>query len=83
MGPGNHFLKQKSTRNLFRTDEFYTPPLSVRDSYDSWLAMGSPDMIGNARTKVESILSSDQPNPIEHQKEKVILEIMKEAELTL
>ena len=83
VGPGNHFLKQKSTRTLFRTDEFYTPTLSIRDSYDSWLSMGSPDMVGNARAKVESILTSEQPNPLDHQKEKVIREIMKHAAETL
>jgi trimethylamine--corrinoid protein Co-methyltransferase len=83
VGPGNHFLKQKSTRSLFRTDEFYTPPLSVRDSYDSWLTMGSPDMVGKARAKVEAILSSDLPSPLDYQKEKVIREIMREAEETL
>ena len=83
VGPGNHFLKQKSTRNLFRTDEYYTPPLSIRDSYDSWVAIGSPDMVENARAKVDVILRSELPNPIDHQKEKVIREIMKEAEETL
>jgi trimethylamine:corrinoid methyltransferase-like protein len=76
-------LKQKSTRNLFRTDEYYTPPLSIRDSYDSWVAIGSPDMVENARAKVDVILRSELPNPIDHQKEKVIREIMKEAEETL
>lgn len=83
VGPSNHFLKQKSTRTLFRTDEFYTPSLSIRDSYDSWFEMGSPDMIGNARAKVETILASDLPNPIDHQKEKIIREIMKHAEESL
>jgi trimethylamine--corrinoid protein Co-methyltransferase len=83
VGPGNHFLKQKSTRALFRTDEFYTPTLSVRNSYDSWFEMGSPDMIGHARSKVESILTSELENPLDHQKEKVIREIMKEAEASL
>ncbi|MDF3002859.1 MAG: trimethylamine [Bacillota bacterium] len=83
VGHGGHFLKQKNTRAAFRSSEFYQAELCDRESYDGWTALGSPGMIDAARKKVEEILAGEMKNPLPEQKEKVLREIMEEAQLKL
>ena len=83
VGPGGHFLKQKSTRELFRSDEYYTPKLMNRDTYDTWIKIGSPTMITNARKRVAEILDEGIVDPLPIQTEKVIRDIMEEAKAKL
>lgn len=79
VGPGGHFLKEKSTKALFRSDEYFSPSLSVREPYESWVSLGSPDMIRQGRAQVEKILEKEITHPIPERTEKVIREIMEEA----
>lgn len=83
VGQGGHFLKQKNTRTAFRTDQFSQTPLCDRNSYDSWVDLGRPDMIDHARKKVREILDGEMKNPLPEQTEKLIREIMEEAERKL
>ena len=83
VGHGGHFLKQKSTRLAFRSDEFYMSELCDRNSHDEWELLGRPDLLSNARNRVDEILKSEQKNPLSDHKEKLIREIMKEAERSL
>lgn len=76
---GGHFLKQKSTRKAFRTDEFYNTKLIPGDSYDTWKENGSLDMYEYAHSKVEKILASDALYPLEPATEKLVREIIAEA----
>jgi len=79
VGPGGHFLSRKNTKATFRSKEFYHPSLADRDSYEEWLAKGSPDMYKNAHKRVEEILSSDFKNPLSANVEKEIDEIVEES----
>jgi trimethylamine--corrinoid protein Co-methyltransferase len=79
VGPGGHFLKEKSTRQLFRSEEYYMPTLSVREPYESWCSLGSPDMICRAREQVERILREEPAQPLSESVGKAIQEIMEEA----
>jgi len=80
VGQEGHFLKQKSTRKLFRTDEFYLPgSLIDRGSYDEWTNMGSPDMFSKAHERVSAILKEGPKEPLDSGAEKTIKEIMDEA----
>ena len=83
VGHGGHFLKQKNTRAAFRSNEFYQAALCDRNSYDSWVDLGSKDMIELAREKVKTILGSERKNPLPESTEKVIREIMEEAKKKL
>jgi trimethylamine---corrinoid protein Co-methyltransferase len=58
VGPGGHFLAQKSTRRLSRTNEFYLADLLDRNTLEAWQSLGQPDIYSNARRKVEEILSA-------------------------
>jgi len=83
IGQEGHFLKQKSTRNLFRSDEYYPTTLLDTGSYDEWINIGKPDMLSEAHKKVEKILSSEPKNSLNSSVEKVITEIMEEAKAKL
>lgn len=76
---GGHYLKQKSTRKAFRTDEFYNSKLIVSDTYDSWLAGGSKSMHDIAHERVAKILASDPISPVDVNTEKLVKEIIEEA----
>ena len=79
MAQGGHFLKQKSTRKAFRSDEFYNSKLIPGDTYDTWKAAGSKDMKDYAHEKVAAILAADPVCPLDANTEKLIKEIMAEA----
>jgi trimethylamine:corrinoid methyltransferase-like protein len=64
VGPGGHFLMQPSTVEACRSDEFYLPELSDRNTFEQWQALGSPTMYGKARERVEEILAGPQKNPL-------------------
>lgn len=78
VGQGGHFLKQPSTRAGFRSNEFYTPSLLDRDSYDEWSDLGSPNMFTLANKKVQGILAAEPEHPLPGDVEKQIREIMEE-----
>lgn len=64
VGPGGHFLAEKSTRFAARSDEFYQTRFVNHQSYETWLDMGKPSMYTTAREKVVEILSSPMEDPI-------------------
>ena len=64
VGPGGHFLMQPSTVKACRSDEFFLPSLSDRNTFEKWEALGNPNLYGNARKRVEEILAGPQKNPL-------------------
>ena len=64
VGPGGHFLMQESTVNACRSDEFFLPGLSDRNTFEQWEILGNPTLYGKARTRVEEILGGPQKNPL-------------------
>jgi len=64
VGPGGHFLMRPSTVKACRSDEFYLPELSDRNTFEQWEALGSPTMYGRARKRVKEILAGPQKNPL-------------------
>ena len=64
VGPGGHFLMQQSTVNACRSDEFFLPGLSDRNTFEQWGALGNPTLYGKARKRVEEILSSPRKNQL-------------------
>jgi trimethylamine--corrinoid protein Co-methyltransferase len=62
--PGGHFLEQMNTVKACRSEEFYSPTLSDRNTYEQWDELGRLDMYDKARERVEEILASPQKNPL-------------------
>lgn len=83
VGPGGHFLKQKTTRKASRSKEFYQPLLVDRNAFNSWVNIGSPNLYSQARKQVETIIKSEPKNPLKPSVEKTINEIMEAADKEL
>jgi trimethylamine--corrinoid protein Co-methyltransferase len=64
VGPGGHFLNRRSTRLAARAGEFYHPSLQTRQSYESWVSRGRPEMYARAREKVLEILAGPLVDPL-------------------
>ncbi len=62
--PGGHFLEQMNTVKACRSEEFLMPLLSDRNTFESWAALGRPDLYNEAQNKVEEILSTPQKHPL-------------------
>lgn len=61
---GGHFLMQPGTLKYCRSNEFFQPALSDRNTYEHWEALGKPDLYSNARKRVEEILAGPLKNPL-------------------
>lgn len=83
VGPGGHFLKQKTTRNAARSQEFYKPLLIDRNAFNAWENLGRPNLYTSARKQVTKILSEGPKNPLKPSIEKTILEIMEASDREL
>lgn len=57
IGPGGHFLAQRSSLKFARSKEVHFSNLLDRHTLDQWLQLGKPSMYSNARKKVEEILA--------------------------
>jgi trimethylamine--corrinoid protein Co-methyltransferase len=80
VGPGGHFLKQRNTRNAARSNEFYTPHLIDRSSYETWLSLGKPSMYAKAREEVRRILAEPPVDPLPDEVVAKLEEILKRAD---
>ncbi len=62
--PGGHFLAQSSTLEACRSNEFLTPHLFDRNSFEQWIELGRPDVYDKAKIKVKEILARPQKAPL-------------------
>jgi len=60
VGPGGHFLGERSTRKGMRGDEWFLPGLGTQDAREVWEAAGRPDVVDEARQKVADILATHE-----------------------
>ena len=82
VGPGGHFLAQPSTIKNMRSGEWYLTDFGWRGSYEDWNASGKPNLIQEARKKVESILSNYEPLPLSEEMERELNHIYERASET-
>ena len=64
VGPGGHYLGEKSTRKQARSGEFYRPQLFDRNTFNTWQELGRPDIYQKARDKVREVLEGPVLNPL-------------------
>ena len=79
VGPGGHFLGEKSTAANMRSGEWLIPRLGVHDAKQSWELAGKKDILEEAREKVELLLSTHKPLPLSDEVEKELDKIQKRA----
>jgi trimethylamine--corrinoid protein Co-methyltransferase len=80
IGPGGHFLAERSTVERIRGTRWYTSDFGVHDSYESWVAAGQPRLLESARQQVDQILASHEPLPLSEEVERELARIQKRAE---
>ncbi len=83
VGPGGHFLKQRSTRQAARTPEFYLANLFDRHTYAAWVELGKPTLYANAREQVAAILAAPPADPLPEAVERELDDILRAAEQKL
>jgi trimethylamine--corrinoid protein Co-methyltransferase len=79
VGPNGHYLRQAHTREYYKT-EFWYPNLCDRRNFEEWEMMGSTSFKERTVARVQEILATHQPSPIRPETEKVIREVLEEAE---
>ena len=79
VGPNGHYLREQHTRDHYRTEFFY-PNLCDRRNYEEWEMMGKQTMSDRVVSRVQDILATHEPSPIKPETEKVIEEVLADAE---
>lgn len=79
VGPNNHYLREQHTRDYFKS-EFWYPKLHDRRNFEEWEMMGRTTMKDRTVDRVRDILASHEPSPIKPETERVIEEVLEEAE---
>jgi len=80
VGPGGHFLTEPSTVTAFREGEMYVSRIGWHDSFEAWEAAGMPTLLEEAREKVEQILATHEPLPLDEDVERELDRIQKRAQ---
>jgi trimethylamine--corrinoid protein Co-methyltransferase len=80
VGPGGNFLAEMSTVKGIRSGEWYVSKLGVHEAFEGWDAAGRPELLDEARDKVNAILASHQPLPLDEEVERELDRIQKRAE---
>jgi trimethylamine--corrinoid protein Co-methyltransferase len=79
VGPGGHFLGEKSTTANIRSGEWMIPRLGVHEAQESWEVAGKKNILEEAREKVENLLSTHKPLPLPDEVERELDKIQKRA----
>jgi trimethylamine--corrinoid protein Co-methyltransferase len=79
VGPGGNFLGQRSTRAGIRDGEWYIGKLGVHDAFETWEAAGRFTLREEANEKVDHILETHRPLPLDEDVEQELARIQKRA----
>jgi trimethylamine--corrinoid protein Co-methyltransferase len=80
VGPGGNFMAEHSTVAGLRKGEWYVGRMGVHDTFEGWDAAGRPALLEQARERVEQILATHQPLPLDEEAERELGQILKRAQ---
>jgi trimethylamine--corrinoid protein Co-methyltransferase len=80
VGPAGNFLGEKSTAVNMRSGEWLIPKLGVHITQKAWEDAGEKDILEEAREKVEHLLATHKPLPLEDNVEKELGKIYRRAQ---
>ena len=78
VGPDGSFLEQEHTLQHYR--ERWMPQLMDRDIYDVWLKHGGQDLAQRAGLRVDAILETHSPEPLDETIKRRLREYVQEAD---
>ncbi len=79
VGPGGNFLGQRSTRDGIRDGEWYIGELGVHDPFETWEAAGRPSLREEINEKLDHILATHRPLPLDEDVEQELARIQDKA----
>jgi trimethylamine--corrinoid protein Co-methyltransferase len=79
VGPGGNFIEQSSTVSAIRNGEWYLGKMGKIALFEEWEAAGKPELTDDAREKVDQILASHQPLPLDEDVDRELERIKKSA----
>ena len=79
VGPGGHFMAQPSTIKNMRSGEWYLTDFGWHGGYEEWHATGKPNLIQEAKQKIEYILTNHEPLPLSKEMEQELDQIYNRA----
>jgi trimethylamine--corrinoid protein Co-methyltransferase len=74
-GPGGTYLFEESTVKAVHSDDWYISDLGSHETYESWQTNGKKDVLEEAHEKVNQILKSHEPLPLDDDVEKELEKI--------
>ncbi|NIN65202.1 MAG: hypothetical protein GTO63_10980, partial [Anaerolineae bacterium] len=80
IGPGGNFLSEYSTVDGIYDGEWYVSKFGLHDTFEAWEAGGRPTVLDEAREKVDHILTTHQPLPLDEDAERELDRIQKRAQ---
>jgi trimethylamine--corrinoid protein Co-methyltransferase len=80
VGPGGHYLGEKSTRVNLRSGEWLIPRLGEHGTINAWMDGGKKDVLEEACEKVDTLLSTHTPLPLGDDVEAELDKIQKRAQ---
>ena len=78
--PGGHYLSQTSTRTSVHSGEWFLSDLGAHESYDRWRASRKGSFLQEVRERVDEILTTHEPLPLDEGVEKELERIRESAE---
>jgi trimethylamine--corrinoid protein Co-methyltransferase len=79
VGPGGGFLDHRSTVAGIRGGEWYLPQIGLHDTFEAWEASGRPQLLEEMSRKVDEILATHQPLPLDEDVERELIRIQDRA----
>jgi trimethylamine--corrinoid protein Co-methyltransferase len=70
VGPGGNYLTRPSTLSSIRSDEWFLSGLGAHESYENWRAGRKGEFSDELREKVDEILATHEPLPLDEEVEK-------------
>jgi trimethylamine--corrinoid protein Co-methyltransferase len=64
IGPGGHFMGDRSTRDAIRNGEWYLSQMGTHGTLSEWEEAGRPNLLEEAREKVVQLLKDHDPLPL-------------------
>jgi trimethylamine--corrinoid protein Co-methyltransferase len=78
-GPGGSFLAERSTVQSLRSGEWHVPQIGWHDTYEAWEARGHPLLLEQVELKVDKILATHEPLPLEEDIDRELASIQQRA----
>ncbi len=82
VGPGGHYLGERSTVKALRNGELYLPELGYHGPYLAWKDSGGTTLLQEAHEKVETLLANHKPLPLPEEVERELEQLQTRLEAT-